>query len=149
MPSGTTSCFIDTNVLIYAIDPSEPDKKALAGDLLERTIKRRALVLSAQSLNECYRALTGRRRIMPRDEARRFVAVLSPFCLAPSGFEVTRQAWRIQDSTNYAWWDCVLLGSAALAGVRYFLSEDLEHERRVEKMTILNPFRLHPRHDLF
>jgi predicted nucleic acid-binding protein len=86
---------------------------------------------------------------MPRDEARSFVATLSAFCLAPSGYEVTRQAWRIQDGTNFAWWDCLLLGSAALAGVRYFFSEDMQHDRRVEEMTILNPFRLDPSDQLF
>jgi predicted nucleic acid-binding protein len=144
MPSAKANCFIDTNVLIYTLDPDQPKKRSLAGDLVLRAIKDGALVLSPQSLNECYRAITDRRRMMPRDEARRFVTALSSFCVAPSGYEVTRQAWRIQDATNYSWWDCMLLGAASLAGVEYFLSEDMQHERRLEGMVILNPFRLKP-----
>ena len=149
MPSAKTNCFVDTNVLVYTVDPEEPEKRALAADLLERVMASHALILSPQSLNEWYRIVTDRRGIMSREHARRFIGALSSFCVAPSGYEVTRQAWRIQDATKFAWWDCMLLGSALLAGAKYFLSEDLQHKRQLEGMTILNPFRLDPLHQLF
>jgi predicted nucleic acid-binding protein len=149
MPSARTNCFVDTNVLVYTVDPEEPEKRALAADLLERVMASRALILSPQSLNECYRIVTDRRRILSRNDARRFIGALSSFCVAPSGNDVTRQAWRIQDMTNFVWWDCMLLSSALLAGAEYFLSEDLQDKRQLEGMTILNPFRLDPLHQLF
>jgi len=43
----------------------------------------------------------------------------------------------------------MLLSSALLAGAEYFLSEDPQHERQLEGMTILNSFRLDPLHQLF
>ncbi len=144
MPSGKISCFVDTNLLIYAVDPQEPEKRMLIGDLLTRMIKGGQLVLSVQSLNECYRVVTDRRRLMLPADARRYVANLSAYCLAPAGYQVTQQAWRIQDATNFKWWDCLLLGAASLAGVKYFLSDDMQHEQKVLAMTILNPFRLTP-----
>jgi predicted nucleic acid-binding protein len=149
MESAKTNCFVDTNVLVYTVDPAEPEKRAVAADLLERVMASRALILSPQSLNECYRIVTDRRPIMPREHARRFIGALSSFCVAPSGYEVTRQAWRIQDATKFVWRDCTLLSSALLAGAKYFLSEDLQHERQLDGMTILNPFRLDPLHKLF
>jgi predicted nucleic acid-binding protein len=142
MPSAKRSCFVDTNILVYAVDPEEPEKRPLAADLLRRMIRSHTLVLSVQSLNECYRVITNRRRLMARDQARRFVAALSPCCTAPAGYAVTRQAWRIQDSTGFAWWDCLLLGSASLAGCRVFFSEDLRHGLTLDDLTIMNPFRL-------
>ena len=149
MPSEKISCFVDTNLLIYAIDPSDHEKRILASGQLARMIKNRTLVLSAQSLNEFYRVVSGRRRLMGREDARQFIESLSSFCVAPSGFQVTQQAWRIQDATNFGWWDCLLLGAASLAGVTYFLSEDMQHERQLFGMTILDPFRLDPRRPLF
>jgi predicted nucleic acid-binding protein len=142
MPNEKANCFLDTNLLIYALDPSEPEKRALIGDLLMRMVTSGQLVLSVQILNECYRVPTDRRRIMPRTDARRFIASLSVFCVAPSGYLVTEQAWRIQEATNFNWWDCLLLGAASLAGVTYFLSEDMQHEQQLFGMTILNPFRI-------
>ena len=140
MPSEKTNCFVDTDVLVYAIDPEEPEKRAIAADLLRAIIRNRTLVLSAQSLNECYRVITTRRQLMPNEEARGFIASLSPFCTAPEGFAVTRRAWDVQDATGYAWWDCLLLASALRADCGVFMSEDLQHRRHLDDLTIMNPF---------
>src|SRR5262249_757016 len=140
MPSEKTNCFVDTNVLVYAIDPEEPEKRAIAADLLRAIIRNRTLVLSAQSLNECYRVITTRRQLMPTKEARGFIASLSPFCTAPGGLGVTRRAWDVQDATGYAWWDCLLLASALRADCGVFMSEDLQHRRHLDDLTIMNPF---------
>jgi predicted nucleic acid-binding protein len=136
------SCFVDTNTLVYTLDAAEPRKRQLAADLLRRTIGNRTLVLSAQSLNECYRVITDRRRMMPREDARRFVGALMPFCTAPYSREVTSLAWRIQDAAGFSWWDCVLVGSAVLAGCAVFLSEDMGHGRTLRGLTIMSPFDL-------
>jgi predicted nucleic acid-binding protein len=99
------------------------------------------LVLSPQSLNECYRALTERRGLLPREAARVYVVYLNRFSTAPYDFDVTQLAWRIQDRHGFSWWDCVLLASASRADCGVFFSEDLQHGRRVEDLTIMNPFR--------
>jgi predicted nucleic acid-binding protein len=54
------------------------------------------------------------------------------------------EAWEIQDSNGFCWWDCMLLASALLARCSIFLSEDLQHGRTVDDMTVLNPFKLDP-----
>jgi len=140
MPSAKTSCFVDTNLLVYAIDPAEPDKRPIIADLLRRTIRNRTLVLSPQSLNECYRVITDRRG-MSRDAARGYIAALSPNCSAPLNYNVQRRAWRIQDEARLSWWDCLLIASASLAGCGIFLSEDMQHEQQVLDVRILNPFK--------
>ena len=50
MPSARTNCFVDTNLLVYTVDPEELEKRALAANLLERVAASRVLVLSPQSL---------------------------------------------------------------------------------------------------
>ena len=140
MPNAKTSYFVDTNLIVYAVDTAEKEKRRLMVALLRRVISDRALVLSPQSLNECYRVITDRRRLLPREEAREFIAGLSPSCTAPLGYEVTRKAWRIQDSAGYSFWDCMLLASASMAGCGVFLSEDMQHGRQLEDLTIMSPF---------
>jgi predicted nucleic acid-binding protein len=98
------------------------------------------LVLSPQSLNECYRALTERRDLLSREAARAYVVHLNRFCTAPYDFDVTQLAWQIQNQHGFSWWDCVLLASASRADCGVFFSEDLQHGRRVEGLTIMNPF---------
>jgi predicted nucleic acid-binding protein len=142
MPNGKMSCFVDTNLIVYTIDPNEPEKRRRTKDFLNQIIKRHTLVLSPQSINECYRVVTERRGLMPRNEARLFVYALTEFCTAGYDFEVTQAAWQIQDEHGFSWWDCVLLASASRAGCDLFLSEDLQHNRRVDGLTILDPFKL-------
>jgi predicted nucleic acid-binding protein len=144
MPSGRKNCFVDTNLLIYAVDPAEPEKRGIAGAWLMQMIRTRTLVLSPQSLNECYRVLTERRSMMPRNQARLFITGFMAFCTAPFGADVIRRAWRVQDTGEFGWWDCLLLGSALVAGCEMFLSEDMQHERTIDGMTIVNPFKLGP-----
>jgi predicted nucleic acid-binding protein len=79
---------------------------------------------------------------MPRNDAQRFVRAWLKYSTAPYDFEVTQQAWKIQDRHGYGWWDSMLLASASLAGCDLFLSEDMRHEQEIENMTILNPFQL-------
>jgi predicted nucleic acid-binding protein len=148
MPNGRTSCFVDTNVIVYTVDPGAPEKRSIATSLLRRTIKNRTLVLSLQSLNEWYHVVTDKRRLMGRDAARNFVSDLNPLCKAPLNSMVMQRAWQIQDAAGYSIWDCLLLASASLAGCGLFLSEDLQHDRQIMNVKILNPFALAHLNDL-
>ncbi len=149
MPNGRMSCFADTNLIVYVADPGERIKQPNVRDFLAQIIRRHTLVLSPQSLNECYRAVTERRDLMPRSEARRFIAAWYPYCTAPYNFEVTQEAWRVQDRFGFSWWDCMLLASAILARCEVFLSEDMQHEMKIFGMTVLDPLKLGPTADFF
>lgn len=140
MASARMSYFVDTNILVYAVDPAEGEKRPLVSDLLRALIRDQSLVLSAQSLNECYRVITDRRRIMAREQARGYIAALAPSCTAPFGFHVTREAWRFQDDAGFSFWDSMLLASASLAGCGVFVSEDMQHGRELGELVIMNPF---------
>jgi predicted nucleic acid-binding protein len=142
MPNGKMNCFADTNLIVYTVDPNEPEKRQRSKDFLNQIINRHTLVLSPQSLNECYRVVTEKRGLMPRNDAQLFLFALTEFCSAPYDFEVTQKAWQIQERNDFGWWDCTLLASALLADCNLFLSEDMQHERTIESMTILNPFKL-------
>ena len=105
-------------------------------------ISRGTLVLSPQSLNETYRVIADKRFLMARPAARDFVGKLARFSTAPLDYAALQHAWILQDETNYNIWDCLLLASASLAGCGYFFSEDLQHERQILNLRVLNPFAL-------
>jgi predicted nucleic acid-binding protein len=134
------NCFVDTMLLVYAVDPGVPDKRRIAADLLRAIVHDGTLVLSVQSLNEFYRVTTDRRGLLSRKRARTEVAKLEPFCTAPYDFATTRHAWQIQDRHGFAFWDCMLLASASRAGCSVFFSEDMQAGRPIDGMTIIDPF---------
>ena len=136
----TARLFIDTNILIYALDPADPVKRKVSADLLKRTISNRLLTLSPQSLNEAYRVLTQRRKLMPIAETRAYLGGLAPWCVAPLDAETTIRAWAVQDETSYSWWDSLMLASAIRARCTLFVSEDLQDGREVSGMPVVDPF---------
>lgn len=136
----TGRLFVDTNILIYALDPADPRKRAVSADLLRRTISSHTLTLSPQSLNECYRVLTQRRRLMPVDEARAFVRLIAPWAIAPLDAATTERAWAVQDAAGLSWWDSLMVAAALRAECRLFVSEDMQDGAEVEGMRIANPF---------
>jgi predicted nucleic acid-binding protein len=136
----TGRVFVDTNILIYALDPADPVKRRVSADLLKTTIGNRSLTLSPQSLNETYRVLVQRRRLMPVDAARTYIRTLAPWAIAPLDAKTTERAFAVEDETGYSWWDCLILAAALQADCRLFVSEDLQDGREVAGMRIANPF---------
>jgi predicted nucleic acid-binding protein len=136
----TARLLIDTNILIYALDPAEPEKRANSADLLRRTIANHTLALSPQNLNECYKILTLRRRLVPPDAARTYLTHLMPWCIAPLDARTTARAFAVQDEAGLEWWEALLVASALMAGCKLFISEDMQDGRVISGMRIVNPF---------
>jgi predicted nucleic acid-binding protein len=145
MRLANEKCFLDTNLLIYALDPREPEKRRIAADLLRTAIKKDTLTLSPQSLSETYHVLTRVRRGDPalasHHEAESFIRVLQPYCRAPMDGGTIATALKLRVGLNFGWFDSLLLTSAIGAGCKFFLSEDMQHERMIANMTIINPFK--------
>ncbi len=136
----TARLFIDTNILIYALDPAEPEKRATSADLLRRTITNHTLALSPQNLNECYRVLTRCRQLVDEAAARSYLTYLIPWCIAPLDAQTTVKAWAVQDEAGLSWWDALLVASALRAGCKLFISEDMQDGQVISGMRIANPF---------
>jgi predicted nucleic acid-binding protein len=136
----TARLFIDTNILIYALDPAEPEKRKTSADLLKRAIASHTLALSPQNLNECYKILTQRRRLVPPEAARSYLTHLMPWCIASLDAQTTTRAWAVQDEAGFEWWDALLIASALIAGCKIFISEDMQDGRMIFGMRIINPF---------
>jgi predicted nucleic acid-binding protein len=136
----TARLCLDTNILIYALDPADPAKRKVSADLLTMAISSRILILSPQSLNEAYRVLTQRQKIIPVAAVRSYLGALAPWCIAPLDAETTKRAWTVQDETKYSWWDSLMLAAALRAQCRIFVSEDLDDGHEISGMRISNPF---------
>ena len=66
--------FVDTNIVLYAYDRSEPEKSAIAREILSDLWRTREGLLSTQVLQELYVNLTRKLRVVvPRSKARALV----------------------------------------------------------------------------
>jgi predicted nucleic acid-binding protein len=139
------TCFIDTNVLLYAKDTSAPSKQKVARQWIEALLRKNVAVLSAQSLREYYsNMLRLDRRANAIQALRAEIGVLD--LLVPEDLRVDhlREAWALQDRHRLNFWDAMLASSAMAAGCAIFLSEDMNGGQKIEALTIVNPFTTAP-----
>ena len=135
------NCFVDTNILVYARDSSEPEKQVLAEQWLTQLWQHELGRISTQVMNEYYVTVT--QKLKPGlsiEQARsdlRALAVWQPLDITSTLIE---SAWDIQDQYAYSWWDTLIITSALFLDCRYLLSEDMQHEQSIGKLSIINPF---------
>jgi predicted nucleic acid-binding protein len=137
--------FVDTNVLVYARDTSDPDKHARAigwmGDLWASSTGRTSL----QVLEEYYVTVTRKRRPgLPRATAMGDVEDLLAWNPAVIDGQVLRTAWSIEGRYGISFWDALVVASASLTGCEHLLTEDLQPGMRFGDLAVVNPFATEP-----
>lgn len=133
--------FVDTNILVYTRDSSEPEKQVFADQWLKQLWQHELGRVSAQVMNEYYVTVT--RKLKPglsKEQARsdlRALAVWRPLDISTTLIE---SAWEIQDQYAYSWRDTLIISSALFLDCQYLLSEDMQHEQCIGNLKIINPF---------
>jgi predicted nucleic acid-binding protein len=134
--------FIDTNVLVYAMDATEAVKQGLALSLLDSLARAGMGSISTQVLGEFFRAAT--RHLTPP----------VPVPLARELVERHSRAWTVHSvhpatvmlameghaRFGFSYWDAQLWSAAMLAGCGVILTEDLQSCSEAGGVRFVNPF---------
>jgi predicted nucleic acid-binding protein len=133
---------LDTNVLVYAYDRSEPAKQAQALQLLNDLAARRAGLISVQVLIEFYNAVT--RRIAAPLTPEQAYARIKNLVAAWPVLEITPliaiEAARGASQHQMRIWDAQIWATARLNQIPVVLSEDFSDGTVIEGIRIVNPF---------
>lgn len=133
---------IDTNILIYAHDRSEPVKQAQSIALLRHLQQSDEGRLGVQNLSEFFAATTrGRQSILTVQDAAHQVELLTRAwrILNPTGF-VVLEAVRGVQVHGMAFWDAQIWALARLNQISIILSEDFSSGSVIEGVRFVNPF---------
>lgn len=139
-----TLCFLDTNILLYSRDLNSPTKRRAATAWIDHLVSREEAVINLQVLNEFSHAALRKFQHLSDEMVRKDVESLRYLGDSSIDIETVVDAWRIRASHGYSWFDCLLLAAAHQLGCTHFLSEDLQHDRTVRAIRILNPFLIAP-----
>lgn len=137
----TGSAFFDTNVLVYAEDQDEPEKRAIALKLLAEHIAEDDLVLSAQVLNEFYVSVRRLKRPLDAAQALNALEQLAAFPVVPVTADLVLAAAAASERYHVSHWDALILETARAAGCSVVLSEDLSDEQDYSGVRVENPFK--------
>lgn len=138
----TASCFLDTNVLIYAAigHRSDPDKYERALGLIENE----DYATSAQVLQEFYVNVTRKADLpLTPKKAAQWVATITRKPCQDLDIAVVMRGIENAERFRISYWDGAIIAAAERLGVDTLYSEDLNDGQSYGSVRIVNPFEKH------
>ena len=135
----TATFFVDTNVLLYAVDRAEPKKQTAAAAWRAELWKNRAGRISYQVLQEFY-ANVCRKWPSAKEAAQAEVRDLLAWRPVVLDGALLERGWRLQDRYSLSFWDAMIVAAAKISSSRYLLTEDLQPGQNLDGVIVLDPF---------
>jgi predicted nucleic acid-binding protein len=134
--------FLDTNLLVYAIDPSDAGKQAVALKWLTAAHETGNGVLSYQVVQEWFNVVLRKAAVpLGSDEADSiYRKLIEPLWRIQSSRELLDTALDLHRGHSFSWWDSLIVSAAIQGGCNQLLTEDLQHGREIRGVWIHNPF---------
>jgi len=132
--------FVDTNVLVYAYDVSDPPKQTVAQGLVKRAVAGE-IVASSQVLAEF--ATTLLHKLSPPARPEDVITILdtlSPIRLVAIDGGLIRRAVEARATYGLHFGDCMIVAAAERGGCERLWSEDLNAGQKYFGVTVANPF---------
>jgi predicted nucleic acid-binding protein len=137
----TGKALIDTNLLVYAYDLSEPEKQQKAVTVIDRIVALDSAVVCSQVLSEFFVTVTKKiPEPLTLEEAELRIV---HFCQIWSVLHVNEmiiiEAIRGVKTHKLSYWDALIWATARLNQVGTVLSEDFSNDSFIEGIRFVNP----------
>ena len=132
--------FLDSNVLVYAYDPTDKQKQNAARDLVRRALAGEILI-STQVLAEFCAVLL--HKMSPPAAAKNVAAVLDalgPIRVIQPDAGMVRRAVEARAKYGLHFYDGMIIAAAERGRCERIWSEDLNHGQPYFGVTVANPF---------
>lgn len=134
------SCFIDSNIVVYANDRNEvnSNRQARAIEVITGCMKARNGVISIQVLQEYANTALNKLQQDPPVVLRQLKLLESFHIVTPSP-RIVRRAVEIKNSYRLSFWDAGIIAAAEAADCDLILSEDLNTDQYYAGVEVINP----------
>ena len=133
--------FLDSNVLVYAHDDSDPRKQDIAQGLVRRAVLGE-MVVSTQTLAEFSATLLQRfSTSFSSDEVLEILDALSPIRHVVPDAGIVRRAVEAHEIYGVHFYDGMIVAAADRAGCERIWSEDLNAGQKYFGVEVRNPFK--------
>ena len=133
--------FLDSNVLVYYVDPRDPAKQAKSEHIVESALNGDSTCLiSVQTLAEFTNVAFGKLKL-PRQIVERYVKVFAELPVVPPDVKILTRAIDLKERYDIQFYDAMMLAAAERIGAEEFLTEDLNDGQMYGSVKAVNPFK--------
>ncbi|MFZ0735102.1 MAG: PIN domain-containing protein [Candidatus Sulfotelmatobacter sp.] len=130
---------LDTNVLAYVEGINGASRKKAALAIIEK-LPVSSVLIPVQALGELFHVLTRKAAFSPKRAQAVILSWEDAYSLVETSTSVLLAATDLAADHNLTIWDSIMLSTAAAAGCRLLLSEDLQEGFTWHGVTVTNPF---------
>lgn len=134
--------FIDTNIFVYSFDSNSPDKQKISRDSIKKALRDQDGCISSQVIQEFINVSSKKfDPALSSDDLLKYLnTVLAPLCEIFTSIELYRNTIEISERWKYSFYDSMIITAAIQTNCSVLYSEDLQHNQKVQSLTIVNPF---------
>jgi predicted nucleic acid-binding protein len=134
--------FLDSNILLYCFDPADPRKQRIARMLMDGAVHEGRGVISSQVCQEFCNVMLHKLAvpILTRDLEAYLESTVYPLIRVLPSPRLFAGALAIHQKAQYRFYDSLIVAAALESGVPILYSEDLQHDRVIGDLRIVNPF---------
>jgi predicted nucleic acid-binding protein len=136
-----SAVFVDTNILIYVVSPSDR-RFGVANRLVDELLASERFRTSTQVLQEFIAVAT--RKIeskLSMRSALEFLEVWTSCQVVLIDYPAIREAAHLSADHRLSFWDSLIVVAAKRCGAKRLYTEDLNHGQIIEGVEVVNPFR--------
>ena len=133
--------FLDSNVLVYAIDVSDKRKNEIATSIVEDALgELTGYAIAVQTLSEFVNVAIGKLK-KPHSEVAEFLESYKAIPLICPDAEIVSRGLEIKNRYDIQFYDAMMLAAAERAGATEFYTEDLNDGQLYCDIKAVNPFK--------
>jgi predicted nucleic acid-binding protein len=134
-------CFVDTNVLVYALADDDAKRSPVAQKLVRELMTAQVFRTSLQVLQELFVTLTRKIRTpLTAEQVIRYLDQIAAWPVVGLDYRGVRDAIEVSSSARVSFWDALVVVAAARSGARRLYTEDLPHGQIILGVEVVNPF---------
>jgi len=142
-------CFVDTNVLVYALADDDANRSPVAQRLVRELMTAQVFRTSIQVLQELFVTLTRKIRTpLTAEQVIRYLDQIAAWPVVGLDYRGVRDAIELSSSAAISFWDALVVVAAARSGARRLYTEDLQHGQIILGVEVVNPFHKSRQHHL-
>ena len=135
--------FLDTNILVYSFDESQPEKKKISRTLIKIGLEEGIGCISYQVIQEFLNVATRKFAVpLTYKDSRIFLStVLEPICEVYASIDLYHSALELAERWKYTFYDALIIAAALHNNCAILYSEDLQDRQVIQDLEIINPFK--------
>lgn len=133
--------FLDSNILIYCFDCNDSRKQNIAQNIVNSLVDSESGQISTQSLQEFFNAATKKLKCTKENAMNAVEYYSAAFPVHCNNVQDILAAIKISISTQFSFYDSLILSAAKAENCAIVYSEDLNDGQEVDSIKIVNPFK--------